>query len=147
MLGTSHGGKKPIRKVDRGDGLNAFWHTIASVSFIFRYRFNGKNLEVTLGKFTNNSTGIELEEARRKIKQCKGWLAASPNPALMLKPTKEERLKTCHSRRCDSLCQAANGSLTAQDRDAIASWLAVQPWVTGHRLAPLSDAWYGPWEE
>lgn len=44
------------------------------------------------------------------------------------------------------LCQAANGSLTAQDRDAIASWLTVQPWVTGHRLAPLSDAWYGPWE-
>ncbi|WP_441254764.1 50S ribosome-binding protein YggL [Aeromonas sp. A600620] len=42
------------------------------------------------------------------------------------------------------LCQAANDSLTSQDREAIANWLTVQPWVTGHRLAPLSDAWYGP---
>ncbi|QXA16782.1 site-specific integrase [Aeromonas sp. FDAARGOS 1403] len=93
MLGTPHGGKKPIRKVDRGDGLNAFWHPSGSVSFVFRYRFNGKNLEVTLGKFTNNSAGIDIEEARRKTEQCKGWLAAGHNPALMLKLAKEERLK------------------------------------------------------
>lgn len=93
MLGAKHDGTKPIRKVDRGDGLNAFWHPSGKVSFVFRYRFDGKNLEVTLGKFTNNNAGIDLEEARRKTEQCKGWLAAGHNPALMLKLAKEERLK------------------------------------------------------
>ncbi|AGM42223.1 50S ribosome-binding protein YggL [Aeromonas hydrophila] len=45
------------------------------------------------------------------------------------------------------LCQSAKGSLTESDRKEVANWLTAQPWVIEHRLAPLSDAWYGSWEE
>ncbi|MBL0643988.1 DUF469 family protein [Aeromonas veronii] len=45
------------------------------------------------------------------------------------------------------LCQYDGGSLTESDRELVAYQLAIQPWVTAHHLAPLSDLWYGPWEE
>lgn len=45
------------------------------------------------------------------------------------------------------LCQYDGGSLTESDRELVACQRATQPWVTAHRLAPLSDLWYGPWEE
>ena len=129
MLGTKHDGSKPIRKVDRGDGLNAFWHPSGKVSFVFRYRFDGKNLEVTLGKFTNNDAGIDLEEARRKTEQCKGWLAAGNNPALMLKLAKEERLKP----------------VTVED--AICYWLdnyAAKNRQNAHKIRPMFKKWLFP---
>ncbi|MFB2906762.1 tyrosine-type recombinase/integrase [Aeromonas sp. L_1B5_3] len=127
MLGTKHDGSKPIRKVDRGDGLNAFWHPSGKVSFVFRYRFDGKNLEVTLGKFTNNNAGIDLEEARRKTEQCKGWLAAGHNPALMLKLAKEERLKPVTVK--DAICYwldnyaAQNRKNSPKIRQLFQKWL------------------------
>jgi len=45
------------------------------------------------------------------------------------------------------LCRYDRGSLTESDRDLVAYWLAEQSWVTAHYLAPLSDVWYGPWED
>mgnify|MGYP000853212791 CR=1 FL=1 len=45
------------------------------------------------------------------------------------------------------LCQIAGGSLTEADREQAACWLASQPWVASHQIDPLSDAWYGPWQE
>lgn len=45
------------------------------------------------------------------------------------------------------LCQFAGGTLTESDREWAAHWLSAQSWVTTHQLAPLSDAWYGPWDE
>lgn len=45
------------------------------------------------------------------------------------------------------LCQYDGGSLTESDRELVACQLAIHPWVTAHHLAPLSDLWYGPWEE
>ncbi|ALP40167.1 50S ribosome-binding protein YggL [Aeromonas schubertii] len=44
------------------------------------------------------------------------------------------------------LCQFDGGTLTEQDRAASEKWLAAQPWVTSHQVAPLTDAWYGPFE-
>ncbi|MCX0439905.1 tyrosine-type recombinase/integrase [Aeromonas veronii] len=127
MLGSKHDGSKPIRKVDRGDGLNAFWYPSGKVSFVFRYRFDGKYLEATLGKFTNNNAGISLEEARRKTEQCKGWLAAGHNPALMLKLAKEERLKPVTVK--DAICYwlenyaANNRKNVRQIRQLFQKWL------------------------
>lgn len=45
------------------------------------------------------------------------------------------------------LSQFDSGTLTEQDRAASEEWLAAQPWVASHQVAPLSDAWYGPWPE
>ena len=129
MLGTKHDGPKPIRKVDRGDGLNAFWHPSGKVSFVFRYRFDGKNLEVTLGKFTDNSAGIDVDEARRKTEQCKGWLAAGHNPALMLRLAKEERLKP------------------VTVKDAMCYWLdnyAAKNRQNAHKIRPMFKKWLFP---
>jgi integrase len=127
MLGTKHDGTKPIRKVDRGDGLNAFWHPTGKVSFVFRYRFNGKNLEVTLGKFTNNGAGIDLEEARRKTELCKGWLAAGHNPAIMLKLAKEERLKPVTVK--DAICYWLDTYATQNRKNPPKIRLLFQKWV------------------
>ncbi|MEB8285606.1 site-specific integrase [Aeromonas veronii] len=127
MLGTKHDGSKPIRKVDRGDGLNAFWHPSGKVSFVFRYRFDGKNLEVTLGKFTNNNAGIDLEEARRKTEQCKGWLAAGHNPALMLKLAKEERLKPVTVK--DAICYWLDNYAAQNRKNAPKIRLLFQKWL------------------
>lgn len=41
------------------------------------------------------------------------------------------------------LCRFARDA----DREQAACWLASQPWVTSHQLAPLNDAWYDPWED
>lgn len=127
MLGTKHDGTKPIRKVDRGDGLNAFWHPTGKVSFVFRYRFDGKNLEVTLGKFTNNIAGIDLEEARRKTEQCKGWLAAGHNPAIMLKLAKEERLRPVTVK--DAICYWLDTYATQNRKNPPKIRLLFQKWV------------------
>lgn len=48
---------------------------------------------------------------------------------------------------CGYLCQIAGGSLTEADWEQAACWLASQPWVASHQIDPLSDAWYGPWQE
>ncbi|MEB8285618.1 YggL family protein [Aeromonas veronii] len=45
------------------------------------------------------------------------------------------------------LCQYDGGTLTESDREQVTHWLAGQPWVTGHQLAPLNDVWHGPWED
>ncbi|MFQ1650051.1 YggL family protein [Aeromonas veronii] len=45
------------------------------------------------------------------------------------------------------LCQFARSTLTDADREQAACWLASQPWVISHQIAPLSDVWYGPWPE
>jgi uncharacterized protein len=45
------------------------------------------------------------------------------------------------------LCQYDGGTLTESDREQAAKWLAAQSWVLSHQLDPLSDAWYGPWQQ
>ena len=44
------------------------------------------------------------------------------------------------------LCQFAGGTLTESDREQTTQWLASQSWVASPQIAPLNDAWYGPWE-
>lgn len=87
-----HDDKQPRKVADR-DGLGVLWRSTGKVSFQYRYRFGGKQLNVTLGVYTNKDAGITLGEARRKAEQCQAWLDEGRNPATMLKLTKDERLK------------------------------------------------------
>ncbi|MGU5653380.1 50S ribosome-binding protein YggL [Aeromonas allosaccharophila] len=45
------------------------------------------------------------------------------------------------------LCRFERGTLTEADRGQAGKWLASQPWVVSHQIPPLSDAWYGTWED
>lgn len=45
------------------------------------------------------------------------------------------------------LCQFNNRTMTESDREEAGKWLAAQPWVLSYQVAPLSDAWYGPWKD
>nr|WP_228023620.1 helix-turn-helix domain-containing protein [Aeromonas veronii] len=38
-------------------------------------------------------------------------------------------------------------TMTEFDREEAGKWLAAQPWVLSYQVAPLSDAWYGPWKD
>jgi len=87
-----HNDKQPKKVADR-DGLGVLWRSTGKVSFVYRYRFDGKPLNVTLGIYTGNEAGITLAEARRKAEQCQAWLAEGRNPATVLKMSKDERLK------------------------------------------------------
>ncbi|WP_413641449.1 Arm DNA-binding domain-containing protein [Oceanisphaera sp. IT1-181] len=64
-----HNDKQPKKVADR-DGLSVLWRSTGRISFVYRYRFAGKPLNVTLGVYTNNYAGITLGEARRKAEQC-----------------------------------------------------------------------------
>lgn len=87
-----HDDKQPRKVADR-DGLGVLWRPTGKVAFVYRYRFGGKQLNVTLGSYTANDAGITLAEARRKAEQCQAWLDEGRNPATMLRLTKNERLK------------------------------------------------------
>lgn len=87
-----HSDKQPRKVADR-DGLAVLWRPNGKVAFVFRYRFNGKQLNVTLGSYTDNDAGITLADARRKAEQCKKWLDEGRNPATMIRLAKDERTK------------------------------------------------------
>ena len=86
-----HDDKRPRKVADR-DGLAILWRPSGKVSFVYRYRYNGRQTEVKLGEYTNNDAGITLADARRKAEQCRAWLNEDRNPATMLRLAKQERL-------------------------------------------------------
>lgn len=102
-----HCDKHPLKVADR-DGLGVLWRPTGKVSFVYRYRYGGKQLNVTLGSYTGNEAGITLADARRKADQCRAWLGEGRNPGTMLKLSKDERLSP----------------VTVRD--------AIQYWITGH---------------
>lgn len=87
-----HDDKRPKKVADR-DGLSVLWRATGRISFVYRYRFAGKALNVALGVYTNSDAGITLGEVRRKAEQCQAWLDEGRNPTSMLKMVKDERLK------------------------------------------------------
>lgn len=104
-----HDGKQPRKVADR-DSLGVLWRPTGKVSFVYRYRFGGKQLNVTLGSYTGNDAGITLADARRKAEQCHAWLEEGRNPSTMLRLAKDERLKP----------------VTVQD--------AIQYWITNYAM-------------
>lgn len=87
-----HTDERPRKVADR-DGLMALWRASGKVSFVYRYRYNGKQAEVKLGEYTGNDAGLRLADARRKAEKCRAWLNEGHNPAIMLRVIKDERLK------------------------------------------------------
>lgn len=84
-----HTDKTPRKIADR-DGLSILWRNTGKVGFVYRYRFLGKQLNVTLGSYTGTDIGLSLADARRKAEQCRAWLEEGRDPATMLKLVKEE---------------------------------------------------------
>lgn len=85
-----HDSQTPQKIADR-DGLSVLWRNTGKVSFVYRYRFLGKQQNVTLGTYTGTDTGMSLADARRKADQCRAWLEEGRDPAKALKFIKDER--------------------------------------------------------
>ena len=86
-----HDQKSPIKLSD-GNGLSVLCRSSGKVSFIFRYRYLGKQKNVTLGEYTNKAGGMTLAEARKKAGELKGSLDKGSEPSHVLRLEKDERL-------------------------------------------------------
>ncbi|HCE4735054.1 site-specific integrase [Vibrio parahaemolyticus] len=82
-LTKGHDSKTPKKVSDR-DGLAALVRNSGRVSFIYRYRFNGKAQTATLGVYPDMS----LSEARAKLSECRAWLNNGRNPRTEIKLAK-----------------------------------------------------------
>lgn len=87
-----HSDTKP-RKLADGEGLSVLWRASGKVTFVYRYRIEGKAKNVSLGEYNGHETGLTLKNARAKAQQCKTWLNEGHDPAIQLKVVKDERLK------------------------------------------------------
>lgn len=89
LLGVASG--KETRLAD-GGGLMVRVTKAGAISWFFRYRIGGRNVEpqrLTLGKYPD----LSLRQARELRDQCRSWLADGRDPRLQLKLTKSETLK------------------------------------------------------
>ncbi len=87
-----HDDKIPRKIADR-DGLSVLWRNTGKISFMYRYRFLGKQQNVRLGIYTGTDAGMTLADARRKADQCRAWLEEGRDPSIVLKFIKDERLQ------------------------------------------------------
>ena len=87
-----HDDKTPRKIADR-DGLSVLWRNTGKISFMYRYRFLGKQQNVRLGIYTGTDAGMTLADARRKADQCRAWLEEGRDPSIVLKFIKDERLQ------------------------------------------------------
>ncbi|MEZ9589900.1 tyrosine-type recombinase/integrase [Vibrio breoganii] len=77
--------KSPIKIADR-DGLSVYHRKTGKLSFVYRYRYNGKPQDLTLG----NYPVMGLAEARAEALECRRLLAGGHDPKVQrqLKKTK-----------------------------------------------------------
>ncbi len=87
-----HDDSRPRKVADR-EGLSVLWRKSGKVSFVYRYRYLGKQKDVTLGTYTGKDSGLLLGDARRKVDELKTEHENGRDPALVLKLAKDERLK------------------------------------------------------
>ncbi|MCA0937806.1 site-specific integrase [Vibrio alginolyticus] len=80
--------KAPIKIADR-DGLTVYHRKTGKLSFVFRYRYDGKPQDLTLGTYPV----IGLSEARAEALKCRKLLADGYDPKLMRQLDKEKILK------------------------------------------------------
>ncbi len=85
-------GKTPKKLADR-DGLIALCRPSGKVSFVFRFRFDGKQQTLTLGEYTGKPQGMALSVARSKAAECKAWLNDGYNPSVRTKLIKSGNAK------------------------------------------------------
>ncbi|ELA6601865.1 TPA: site-specific integrase [Vibrio parahaemolyticus] len=76
MLGKEHT-RSPIKLSDR-DGLYVYHRKTGVLSFVYRYRYNGKPRDLALGKYPN----LSLLEARSKVRKYNEILAKGTDPKL-----------------------------------------------------------------
>ncbi|MCG3730792.1 tyrosine-type recombinase/integrase [Vibrio cincinnatiensis] len=84
MLGTKFDSKRPRRLADR-DGLNILWRPTGKLSWIYRYRYGGREQELTIGSYSNSINGLGLKEARNKASLCRKLLDEGKDPKVELK--------------------------------------------------------------
>lgn len=87
MLGKKHDGL-PIKISDR-DGLTVLHRPTGKLSFVVRYRFEGKSSELAIGMYPN----ISLAEARQKAADCKKQVREGYDPKIMRKLGDREKLE------------------------------------------------------
>lgn len=80
--------KAPVKIADR-DGLTVYHRKTGTLSFVFRYRYNGKQQNITLGVYPLMS----LSEARQQAFEYKKVLATGQDPKLERLLDKEKILK------------------------------------------------------
>lgn len=80
--------KAPIKMADR-DGLTVYHRKTGTLSFVFRYRYNGKQQNLSLGTYPLMS----LSEARQQAVECKKILAGGQDPKLERLLEKEKILQ------------------------------------------------------
>ncbi|USE00693.1 site-specific integrase [Vibrio sp. SCSIO 43133] len=80
--------KAPIKIADR-DGLTVYHRKTGKLSFVYRYRYNGKPQDLTLGSYPV----IGLAEARAEALECRKLLADGHDPKLMRQLAKTKILE------------------------------------------------------
>ncbi len=78
-----HDKERPIKHID-GRGLHVKAFKGGTVTFYFRYKYNGKDTEAKLGNY-NPSGCLTLSEARKKVDQCRAWLSEGRDPKTEMK--------------------------------------------------------------
>lgn len=80
--------KAPIKLADR-DGLAVYHRKTGTLSFVYRYRYNGKPQDLALGSYPLMS----LSEAREQAVECRKTLANGHDPKLQRQLKKEKILQ------------------------------------------------------
>lgn len=80
--------KSPIKIADR-DGLTIYHRKTGTLSFVFRYRYNGKPQDLALGSYPL----MTLSEAREQTLECRKALASGHDPKLEKQLKKEKILQ------------------------------------------------------
>ncbi len=88
LSGKTHTNSNPIKHADR-DGLNVFQYRTGKLSFVYRYRFGGKQFELKLGSYP----AMSLAEARTKSLDCKRMQESGQDPKVQLRLNKEKLLE------------------------------------------------------
>lgn len=78
-----HDKERPIKHID-GRGLHVKAFKGGTVTFYFRYKYNGKDTEAKLGNYNPNGC-LTLSEARKKADQCRAWLTEGRDPKIEMK--------------------------------------------------------------
>lgn len=74
-LTKGHSNNAPVKHAD-SNGLAALVRPNGQISFIFRFRWEGKQQTHTIGKYPN----VSLKEARERASQCRKWVADGFDP-------------------------------------------------------------------
>lgn len=93
LHGKTHD-KAPIKIADR-DGLTIYHRKTGTLSFVFRYRYNGKPQDLAVGSYPI----VSLAEARAEALKCRKLLAEGKDPKLV-RQMGRENYASCYCQRC-----------------------------------------------